>query len=232
MSEINDPTYARLTWDEAENRKFEYGVSNGVLYLMADDGTYEDGVAWNGLTNITDKPEGGDLKEFYADSILYGGIAGAEKYGATIEAYTYPDEFMQCDGTAQPIPGMNVGQQPRKRFGLVWRSEIGNANTDNLGYKIHVAYGLRAAVSEKAHETVNDSPEAATFSWDASGTPIPMSGYKPTAKLEFDSTKLGDAKMTVLENLLFGCPTAGSVTGNNATLLSPDQILAKLNAVT
>lgn len=217
---------ARITWDEAENRKYEYGVSQGVLYPMGSDGSYENGEPWNGLTNITDKPEGAEINEMYADGIYYAGITGAEKYGATIEAFTYPDSFAACDGTAQPIPGMIVGQQERKKFGLSWRSEIGNANTDKLGYKIHVAYGLRASVSEKAHDTVNESPEAGTFSWDANGTPVPMPGYKPTAKLEFDSTKLGAKKMAALEDILYGSASGA------ATLPSPSEILTKLQAVT
>ena len=133
------PTNARLIWDEAENRKYEYGVSQGVLFPMKDDGAYDAGKAWNGLTNITDQPEGADINKMYADGIYYAGIRGAEEYHASIEAYTYPDEFAECDGSAEPIPGMYIGQQTRKKFGLSWRTEIGNANTDKLGYKIHVA---------------------------------------------------------------------------------------------
>jgi hypothetical protein len=220
------PTYAALTWDEAENRKYEYGVSNGVLYPMQDDGSYAQGVAWNGLTNITDKPEGADINKMYADGILYAGIRGVEEYHASIEAYMYPDEFAQCDGSAQPITGMYMGQQPRKKFGLCWRTEIGNANTETLGYKIHVAYGLTASPTEKAHDTVNESPEAGTLSWDCEGTPVPVTGYKATAKLEFDSTKLGDNKMTALKALLYGSTTA------NASLPDPATIIATLNAVT
>lgn len=272
------PTYAALTWDEAENRKYEYGVSKGVLYPMRDNGSYAAGVAWNGLTNITDKPEGAEISEMYADGIYYAGIAGAEKYGSTIEAFTYPDEFAQCDGSAQPIPGMYMGQQARKKFGMCWRTEIGNANSEILGYKLHVAYGLRASVAEKAHDTVNESPEAQTMSWDAKGTPVPVPGYKPTAKLEFDSTVLGSAKMAALEALLYGSEgsatyteftgsafvygskyyersgsegsyvytettdltkdasktyyTRSSTGGNEATLPSPSEILATLQAVT
>lgn len=218
--------YARLTWDEAENRKYEYGVSQGVLFPMNDEGGYDAGVAWNGLTNITDQPEGADINKMYADGILYAGIRGAEEYHASIEGYTYPDEFAACDGSAQPLPGMYLGQQVRKKFGLSWRSEIGNANTESLGYKIHVAYGMSASPSEKAHDTVNESPEAQTLSWDAEGTPVPVTGYKPTAKLEFDSTKLGAEKMRVLEDLLYGTTTAAS------KLPTPAEILTALQAVT
>lgn len=217
---------ARITWDEAENRLYEYGVSQGVLYPMKDDGEYDNGVAWNGLTNITDQPEGADLNKMYADGILYAGIRGAEEYHNSIEAYTYPDEFAACDGSAQPIPGMYLGQQARKKFGLSWRTEIGNANTETLGYKIHVAYGMTASPSEKSHDTVNESPEAQTMSWDAEGTPVPVGGYKPTAKLEFDSTKLSAAKMAKLEELLYGSTSAA------AKLPSPSEILTALQAVT
>lgn len=220
------PTNARLIWDEAENRKYEYGVSQGVLFPMKDDGAYDAGKAWNGLTNITDQPEGADINKMYADGIYYAGIRGAEEYHASIEAYTYPDEFAECDGSASPIPGMYIGQQTRKKFGLSWRTEIGNANTDKLGYKIHVAYGLSASPTEKSHDTVNDSPEANPWSWDAEGTPVPMTGYKPTAKLEFDSTKLTAAQMTALEDLLYGSSTAAS------KLPTPNEILTALKAAT
>lgn len=220
------PTYAALTWDEAENRIYEYGVSKGVLYPMQDNGSYANGKAWNGLINVTDNPEGADVTKLWADGIQYAGIRGAEEYHGSIEAYTYPEEFAACDGSASPIEGMYVGQQPRKKFGLCWRTEIGNANTDTLGYKIHVAYGLSASPTEKSHDTVNDSPDAQTFSWDAEGTPVPMTGYKPTAKLEFDSTKLSEAKMTKLKEILYGSSTA------NATLPTPNEILTSLQAVT
>lgn len=212
----------RITWDEAENRRYEYGVSQGVLYPMNDDGEYAAGEAWNGLTNVTDKPEGADVNKMYADGIYYAGIRGAEEYHASIEAYTYPDSFAACDGSAEVLKGMYIGQQPRKKFGLCWRSEIGNANTDTLGYRIHVAYGLSASPTEKAHETVNDSPEASPFSWDAEGTPVNVTGYKSTAKLEFDSTKLSAAQLKALEDLLYGSDSAAS------KLPMPDEIIAAL----
>lgn len=217
---------AAITWDEAANRLYEYGVSKGVLYPMDDYGTYEEGEAWNGLINITDSPEGADITKLWADGIQYAGIRGAEEYHNSIEAYTYPESFAACDGSATPIEGMHVGQQPRKKFGLCWRTEVGNANTDTLGYKLHVAYGLSASPSEKSHDTVNDSPDAQTFSWDAEGTPVPMTGYKPTAKLEFDSVKLGTAKMAALEKLLYGSTEAA------AKLPTPAELLAALQAVT
>lgn len=217
---------APIVWDEAEKRLYEYGVSKGVLYPLNSDGTYGEGKAWNGLINVSDSPEGADITKLWADNIQYAGLRGAEEYKGSVEAYMYPPEFAACDGSAQPIPGMFVGQQPRQKFGLCWRTEIGNANTDTLGYKIHIAYGLSASPSEKSHDTVNDSPDTQTFSWDVEGTPVPMTGYKPTAKLEFDSTILGDAKMTALEALLYGSTTAA------ATLPSPNLILSTLQAVT
>lgn len=200
----------RLVWDKTGERLYETGVSRGVLYLPDAQGAYSNGVAWNGLTDVSESPSGAEPTPLYADDIKYLNLISAEEYAATIEAYTYPDEFAACDGSAEPITGMYVGQQNRKKFGLCWRTEIGNANTDKLGYKLHVAYGLSASPTEKAHDTVNDSPEANPWSWDTEGTPVPMSGYKPTAKLEFDSTKLGATKMAALEALLYG--TAGSAT--------------------
>lgn len=220
------PNTAPITWDEAENRIYEYGVSKGVLFPMEDSGAYAEGEAWNGLINVSDNPEGADVTKLWADGIQYAGIRGAEEYHGSIEAYTYPEGFAACDGSATPIEGMYIGQQPRKKFGLCWRTEIGNANTDTLGYKIHVAYGLSASPTEKSHDTVNDSPDAQTFSWDAEGTPVPMAGYKPTAKLEFDSTKLGAAKMKALEDILYGSATAAS------RLPTPSEILTALQAVT
>lgn len=214
-----------ITWDEAANRIYEYGVSKGVLFVMNDEGTYAEGKAWNGLINVTDSPEGADLNKFWADGIQYAGIRGVEQYKNSVEAYTYPEEFAECDGSAQPIPGMFVGQQDRKKFGMSWRTEIGNANTETLGYKIHIAYGLSASPTEKAHDTVNDNPDAQTFSWDAEGTPVPMTGYKPTAKLEFDSTKLGAKKMKALEDLLYGTSEKAS------SLPTPDEILAALKLI-
>lgn len=211
------PPPAPISWDEAENRQFEYGVSKGILFLMNDDGTYAGGKPWNGLTNITDEPEGADLNKFYADGIFYAGVRGSEQYRASIEAYTYPEEFAQCDGSEQPIPGMYVSQQKRRRFGLCWRTEIGNANTETFGYKIHIAYGLSASPSEKPHDTVNDSLEVNPFTWNIEGNAVAVNGYKPTVKLEFDSTKLSPARMRALEDLLYGSA--------EPILVSPDDLL-------
>ena len=206
-----------MTWDEAENRVYEYGISNGVLYLMNEDGTYTGGLSWNGLTNVTDEPDGAKLNKLFADGVFYAGIRGSEDYHASVEAYTYPDEFSQCDGSVQLTPGMSAGQQSRRKFGMSWRTEIGNANTRHLGYKIHVAYGLTASPTEKSHETVNDSPEASPFSWSVDGSPVPINGHKPTMKLEFDSTKMSKARMKLLEDLLY--------SGSGSQLPLPNDLL-------
>lgn len=214
-----------LTWDESKNRLFEYGVSKGVHYLLDDKGVYSKAAPWNGLVNVTDSPSGAENQKFYADGIEYANLRSAEQYANSVEAYTYPDQFAECDGSAEPIPGMFVGQQARKKFGMSWRTEIGNADNSELGYKIHVAYGLTASPSEKAHDTINESPELQTMSWDMEGSPVPVPGYKPTAKLEFDSTKLGAEKMTALENVLYGNGTTA------AKLPMPAEILELLKGV-
>lgn len=197
-------TNVKLTWDAPEDRKFEYGVSQGVFYGMDANGAYTDAEAWNGLTKVSDNPSGAESNKLWADGIEYADLPSKEQYSASIEAFMYPPKFAVCDGSAQPMPGMFVGQQTRKKFGLSWRTEIGNANNSELGYKIHVAYGLRVTPSEQSHDTVNENPDASSFSWDASGTPVPVTGYKPTCKLTFDSTVLGPAKMAVLEDMLYG----------------------------
>lgn len=202
--EPEEETPTPLTWDEPEKRRYEYGVSKGILFRMKPDGTYERGVPWNGLANITDAPEGADNNKIFADNAYYANIRGTEEYHASIEAYTYPDEFSACDGSAQPTPGMYVSQQERKKFGLCWQTEIGNANTESLGHKTHIAYGLTASPTEKPHDTVNDSPEANPFDWDLEGTPTPVWGYRPTSKLEFDSTRMKPSQMEALDDLIYG----------------------------
>lgn len=221
------PTYTTLTWDAPADRKYEYGVSKGVLYPIQSDGTYSVGVPWNGLTNVTDSPSGADNTKFYADNIEYAALRSVEEYGCNIEAYTYPDEFAACDGSASPLPGMELRQQTRKKFGLCWRTEIGNAVNDKLGYIIHVAYGLTVSPSEDGHDTVNDNPDISQLSWDAEGTPVNVTGYKPTCKLEFDSTKLSEARMTALEAILYGDGTT-----QNASLPLPDSLISSLSAIT
>ena len=196
---------AKLVWDQAGQKFFETGVSNGVLYVSDGQGGYLKGVAWNGLTSVAENPSGAESNPVYADNIKYLNIISAEEFGATIEAYTYPDEFMECDGSAQVVAGVNIGQQARKSFGISYRTRVGNdVAGDNLGYKIHVIYNCQAAPSGKTYSTVNESPEAITFSWEVTTTPVPVEGFRPTATVVFDSTKLNAEKMAAVENALYG----------------------------
>lgn len=196
---------AKLVWDQSGQKFFETGVSNGVLYVSDGQGGYLKGVAWNGLTSVAENPSGAESNPVYADNIKYLNIISAEEFGATIEAYTYPDEFMECDGSAQVVAGVNIGQQARKSFGISYRTRVGNdVAGDNLGYKIHVIYNCQAAPSGKTYSTVNESPEAITFSWEVTTTPVPVEGFRPTATVVFDSTKLDAEKMTAVENALYG----------------------------
>ena len=196
---------AKLVWDQAGQKFFETGVSNGVLYVSDGQGGYLKGVAWNGLTSVAENPSGAESNPVYADNIKYLNIISAEEFGATIEAYTYPDEFMECDGSAQVVAGVNIGQQARKSFGISYRTRVGNdVAGDNLGYKIHVIYNCQAAPSGKTYSTVNESPEAITFSWEVTTTPVPVDGFRPTATVVFDSTKLDAEKMAAVENALYG----------------------------
>lgn len=219
----------RLTWDQVGERLYETGVDHGVLYLPDAGGAYEDGVAWNGLVTVTESPSGAEASPQYADNIKYLNLLSAEEFGATIEAFTYPDEFAQCDGTAQPVPGLAVGQQGRRTFGFAYRTRVGNDvdGTDH-GYKIHMVYGALAAPSEKGYGTVNDSPEAITFSWEVTTTPVavpgtnPLTGkpYKPTATIVADSTVLDAATMQTLEDILFG------TEGEDPRLPLPGEVIA------
>lgn len=196
---------AKLVWDQAGQKFFETGVSNGVLYVSDGQGGYLKGVAWNGLTSVAENPSGAESNPVYADNIKYLNIISAEEFGATIEAYTYPDEFMECDGSAQVVTGVNIGQQARKSFGISYRTRVGNdVAGDNLGYKIHVIYNCQAAPSGKTYSTVNESPEAITFSWEVTTTPVPVEGFRPTSTVVFDSTKLDAEKMAAVENALYG----------------------------
>lgn len=197
---------ARLTWDDTGERLYETGVDHGVLYIPDGSGDYSDGVAWNGLTTVTESPSGAEATALYADNIKYLDLRSAEEFGATIEAYTYPDEFGQFDGVASPSPGINVGQQTRKTFGFAYRTNIGNdVEGSDYGYKLHLIYGATAAPSEKAYATINDSPEAITFSWEVATTPVNAGeGLKPTAQLIIDSTKVDPTDLATLEDLLYG----------------------------
>ena len=194
-----------IVWDAIGEHTFETGVRNGVLYLQGAEGTYNKGVAWNGLTSVSESPEGAEATDLYADDIKYLTLMSAENFKATIEAYTYPVEFEECDGSATIAKGVVIGQQPRKPFGLCYRTAIGNDTDGNEhGYKLHIVYGCQASPSEKQYSTINDSPEAITFSWEVNTTPVNVNGKKPTATLIIDSTKADKAKLTALEAILYG----------------------------
>lgn len=195
---------SKIVWDQTGERLYETGVNHGVLYIPTS-GAYSKGVAWNGLTAVTESPSGAEATALYADDIKYLNLMSAEEFACTIEAYTYPDEFAECDGSASLVAGVNIGQQPRKTFGLCYRTTIGNDTDGNAhGYKLHMVYGCLASPSEKAYATINDSPEANTFSWEVSTTPVNVTGHKPTAFLTIDSTKADPAKLTALEDILYG----------------------------
>ena len=196
---------SKIVWDAIGEHTFETGVRNGVLYLKDAEGAYSNGVAWNGLTSVSESPEGAEPTDLYADDIKYLTLMSAENFKATIEAYTYPVEFEECDGSATIAKGVVIGQQSRKPFGLCYRTAIGNDTDGNEhGYKLHIVYGCQASPSEKQYSTINDSPEAITFSWEVSTTPVNVTGKKPTATLIIDSTKADKAKLTALEAILYG----------------------------
>lgn len=194
----------KIIWDKSGERYYETGVKKGVLYVM-DKGVYGNGVAWNGLTAVTESPSGAEASPMYADDIKYLNLYSAEEFAATVEAYTYPDEFAECDGSAEIAPGVIIGQQKRKTFGMCYTTVLGNDTDGNdYGYKIHIIYGANAAPSEKAYATINDSPEAITFSWELSTTPVEVAGHKPTASLTIDSTKTTPEKLKAIEDILYG----------------------------
>ena len=218
---------SKLVWDATGKRLYETGVNQGVLYPMDINGTYTVGVAWNGLTAVTESPSGAEASPLYADNIKYLNLISAEEFGATIEAYTYPDEFAVCDGSAELTPGVSVGQQARKTFGLCYKTLLGNdVDGADFGYKLHLVYGALAAPSEKAYATVNDSPEAITLSWEVSTTPVSVAGLKPTACLTIDSTKVDAAKLAALEDILYGknATTDPVAPATVARLPLPDEI--------
>jgi hypothetical protein len=200
---------SKLVWDQTGERLYETGVKQGVLYPIGTSGSYDLGVAWNGLTAVTESPSGAEASPLYADDIKYLNLMSNEEFGGTIEAYTYPDEFAQCDGSASLVAGVMIGQQPRKTFGLCYRTTLGNdIESNDYGYKLHLVYGCLAAPSEKAYATINDSPEAITFSWEFSTTPVNVTGHKPTASITIDSTKCDEAKLKALEDILYGSEDA------------------------
>lgn len=216
----------RITWDKTGERYYETGVKMGVLYPIQSGGTYSKGIAWNGLTAITESPSGAEATPMYADDIKYLNLISNEEFGATIEAYTYPDEFAECDGSAALADGVMIGQQKRKTFGLCYRTTVGN-DTDgsDFGYKLHLIYGCLAAPSEKAYATINDSPEAITFSWEVTTTPVSVKGFKPTSQITIDSTKVDPGKLASLEDILYGAEA-----GDGPRLPLPDEIAELMSA--
>ena len=196
---------SKLVWDQTGERLYETGVKQGVLYPLDAAGKYSKGVAWNGLTAVTESPSGAEATALYADDIKYLSLLSTEEFGATIEAYTYPDEFAECDGSAALADGVYIGQQKRKTFGLCYRTTLGNdVDNNDYGYKLHLIYGALASPSEKGYSTINDSPDAVTFSWEVTTTPVNVSGFKPTASITIDSTKTTAAKLAALEKILYG----------------------------
>ena len=218
---------AKIVWDNTGERLYETGVKNGVLYVQ-EGGAYPKGVAWNGLTAVTESPSGAEATPLYADDIKYLNLMSAEEFGATIEAYTYPEEFAECDGSAVAYAGVYLGQQPRKTFGLCYRTTIGNdVDGNEHGYKLHLIYGCLAAPSERAYTTINDSPEAITFSWEVSTTPVVATAFgpkmKPTACITIDSTKVVSANLKALEDVLYG------TDDQEARLPLPEELATLMN---
>lgn len=219
---------SKLKWDQSGERLYETGVSNGVLYPLTN-GAYPEGVAWNGLTAVNENPSGAEATPLYADNIKYLNLMSAEEFGATIEAYMYPDEFGECNGETELATGVSIGQQTRKLFGMSYQTKIGSDQNNDLGYKIHLIYGALAAPSEKAYATVNDSPEAITFSWEISTTPVEVEGFKPTATIVIDSTKVDADALTRLKNILYGTDGEQGAEGTAARLPLPDEVLKIIN---
>lgn len=219
---------SKLEWDKSGERYLEYGTQKGVLYPQKSDGTYDKGVVWNGLTAVTESPDGAEPNDLYADDIKYASLRSAETFGGTIEAYTYPDEFGVCDGTASPVEGVYLGQQKRQPFGFSYVTQVGNdtATDDDDGYKLHIWYNCTASPSEKNYETVNDSPDAITFSWEIATTPVKVTGYKPISTITIDSTKVDKDKLKALEDKLYGTAT------EEPTLPDPDSVINLLKSGT
>ena len=219
---------SRLIWDQIGEKFYETGTKQGVLYLQASNGTYPTGVVWNGLTSVSD---------IYADDIKYLVLRGVENFGGTIEAYTYPDEFAECDGSASLLAGVTIGQQPRKTFGFSYVTTIGNdIDMDNYGYKIHLIYGASASPSERSYETINDSPEPINFSWEFSTVPVPVAGHKATSCMIIDSTKFPpeqdgskNAHLQDLEDILYGTDGEGTSAGTTARLPLPEEVVQILS---
>lgn len=222
---------AKVVWDKTGERFYETGVDHGVLYPIQEGGLYNKGVAWNGLVSVSESPSGAESTAVYADNIKYLNLLSAEEFGATVEAYTYPDEFAECDGSTIVTPGLTIGQQSRKMFGLCYRTMIGNdVDGQEHGYKLHLIYGCQASPSEKGYQTINDSPEAITFSWEVTTTPVNVTGHKATACLTIDSTKVNPEKLTALEEILYGKdPTEPEgMDGVEPRLPLPDEVITLL----
>ena len=221
---------SRIKWNETGTKTYETGVDRGVLYPMSSTGTYPVGVPWQGLTGVSESPSGAEASPIYADNAKYLNLVSTEEFGASVEAYTYPDEFAECDGSAEPTTGVVIGQQNRKTFGLSYRTLIGNdvENTD-YGYKLHLVYGALAAPSEKSYQTVNDSPEAATFSWEISTTPVAVTGFKPTATVVIDSTKVDASKLAAFEDIIYGKDAVGETPAVVARLPLPNEVVTLLS---
>lgn len=217
---------SKLVWDKTGERYYETGVKNGVLYVQDATGLYPKGVAWNGLTAVTESPSGAEATALYADDIKYLNLMSAEEFGATVEAYTYPDDFAECDGSGELTPGVTIGQQARKAFGLCYRTVLGNdVKNNDYGYKLHFIYGAQATPSEKSYASINDSPEAITFSWELTTTPVAVNGFKPTASLTIDSTKVDATKLAELEAIIYGSEEAEArlpLPDEIATLMKPE----------
>lgn len=215
-----------LVWDQTGEKLYETGTKKGVLYPMSESGTYPKGVAWNGLTAVTESPSGAEATDLYADDIKYLSLMSAEEFGGTIEAYMYPDEFAECDGSAEPTAGVTIGQQSRKAFGMSYVTTIGNdVKGNDYGYKIHLIYGMKVSPSERGYQTINDSPEAITFSWEFTTVPVNVTGFKPTACITIDSTKVNAEKLKTLEDKLYGAEST------EAQLPLPDEVISMLKTV-
>ena len=234
---------SKIVWDSTGQKRFETGDDHGVLYLLDGTGAYSTGVAWNGLTAVTESPSGADVTDLWADNIKYASLRAAETYGGTIEAYTYPDEFAECDGSASIGTGATIGQQTRKKFGFSFRTRVGNDIDPEVGYKLHLVYGCSASPSDRSYQTVNESPDAITFSWEFTTDPVNVTGkfnnvtwategetFSPTSCVILDSTKVPTAKMAAIEAILYGTDGVGTSTGTAARLPLPDEVASILNA--
>lgn len=216
---------SKIVWDKTGERLYETGVDHGVLFVQGENGEYNKGVAWNGISAVTESPSGAESNPIYADNVKYLNLLSVEEFAATIEAYMYPEEFEVCDGSASPAPGIKIGQQARRAFGFSYRTLIGNdVEGQEHGYKLHIIYNAVAAPSERAYATVNDSPEAITFSWEISTTPVEVEGYKPTAHIEIDSTKVAPEKLAALEAMLYGSES------EEASLPTPAEVIEMFKA--